>query len=142
MCELKRKVTVIDYESEIEAFAAFENYASVNILKEQYDAAAVELGALCSKHLAKGWDIYIENLVIYKDHATGKYKNKPVEIRFVEDRQRHTGELVLSFCCDDIPLLHTPFRMLVTDGSIIRVAYYKMFSAYEEYAYQNNLISK
>lgn len=105
-------------------------------LEEQYVNAATRLGELCAKYLSKGWTIDIDNLIVRYDGATGTYNGKDIVIRFVEDRKQHTNELVLSFCCDDIPLMHMPIRMLVTDGSEVRTAYYEMFNAYANYTFQ------
>lgn len=104
-------------------------------LLNHYINAQLNLGKLVSKYLSVGWNIELNDLRVARNRATVKFNDEWLDIMFTEDNDRNSRELLLCFYSDDIPDLHEPIRMLCSDDSVLRKAFYDMVRSYEEYIY-------
>lgn len=106
-------------------------------LRDEYSRASIALGSVCSKFLKIGWNLCLENMVIEHDSASAEYDGKLTKINFKHYREPSTHQLILRFYSDDIPALHMPIDLRVTDGSVVNMAYRTMIIAHDNWKYEN-----
>ena len=109
-----------------------------------YANSKIVLGKLCIKYLKLEQDIEIEDLVITGNisqtsgECSAKYNEQPVTIRVVTDIHNGRNHSVLSFCSEDIPELHLPVRINLTDKPDIQRAYVDYMNTRDEVIYGDN----
>ena len=104
-------------------------------LLTKYMNAAIDLGTVCSKYLKIGWNVHLKDLRIGPGINAVRYNGVWVDIKIITDTRHGSADVVLSFCSDHIPELHMPTRVVITDGSEVRLAYNLMTRAYENWKY-------
>jgi hypothetical protein len=106
-----------------------------NTLLTEYINSTINLGTACAKYLSEGWNINLQELRVGTGVSAAKYEGEWIRLRVVTDTDHGSNDMVLSFCSDDVVSLHLPVRMVVTDQSVVRLAYNQMYRKYEEYKY-------
>lgn len=106
-----------------------------NVLLTEYVNATIDLGKVCAKYLSKGWNIDLEDLRVGPGISAAKHNGVWIRLRVVTDTTPNPHDMIISFCSDDVVSLHMPVRMVVTDGSEVRLAYNEMCRKYEQHQY-------
>ena len=106
-----------------------------DVLLTEYINATIDLGKVCAKYLSKGWNINLDELRVGAGVSAAKHEGVWIRLRVVTDTSPNPHDMIISFCSDDVVSLHMPVRMVVTDGSEVRLAYNEMCRKYEQHQY-------